>query len=137
MRSERRNRCCRGSPTDDAGGHAEIERMTHEWASQGLRVLLLTWHPDPATLNPNADDPLPPDLQPLGLIGLVDVLRPEAKETLARFKNAGVTVRIISGDDPETVAALAKQAGLEYGAASARQRRRSRGQDAGTGAATC
>ena len=43
------------------------------------------------------------------------MLRPEAKETLARFKNAGVTVRIISGDDPETVSALAKQAGLDVG----------------------
>ena len=90
-----------------------IEETTHEWASRGLRVLLLTWHPDASTLDPDADDPLPPELRPLGLIGLVDVLRPEAKETLERFRNAGVTVRIISGDDPETVAALARQAGLE------------------------
>jgi cation-transporting ATPase E len=100
----------------DAETHrALIERITHEWASRGLRVLLLTWHPDGATLNSTADNPLPSDLQPLGLIGLVDVLRPEAKETLERFRKAGVTVRIISGDDPETVAALAKQAGLDVG----------------------
>ncbi len=95
--------------------HALIEKTTHEWAAQGLRVLLLTWHPDASTLHPDAEDPLPSDLEPIGLIGLVDVLRPEAKETLERFKNAGVTVRIISGDDPETVAALARQAGLDYG----------------------
>jgi cation-transporting P-type ATPase E len=100
---------------DAAGSRAVIEQLTHEWASRGLRVLLLTWHPDPALLDPNGDDPLPSDLQPVGLIGLVDVLRPEAAETLARFKAAGVTVRIISGDDPETVAALARQAGLEVG----------------------
>ena len=90
-----------------------IEQTTHDWASKGLRVLLLTWHPDPSALKLDSDEPLPTDLRPLGLIGLVDVLRPEAKETLARFKSAGVTVRIISGDDPETVSALAKQAGLD------------------------
>jgi cation-transporting ATPase E len=99
----------------DTASRELIEQTTHEWASQGLRVLLLTWHPDPAALDPDADDPLPADLRPIGLIGLVDVLRPEAKETLDRFRKAGVTVRIISGDDPETVAALAKQAGLDYG----------------------
>jgi cation-transporting ATPase E len=95
-----------------------IEDLTHEWASKGLRVLLLTYNADPSALNPDADDPLPPTLQPIGMVGLVDVLRPEAKETLQRFRNAGVTVRIISGDDPETVAALARQAGLEVGAHS-------------------
>jgi cation-transporting ATPase E len=100
---------------DDPATHALIEKTTHDWAAQGLRVLLLTWHPDAALLDPAADDPLPPDLQPIGLIGLVDVLRPEAKQTLDRFRKAGVTVRIISGDDPETVAALARQAGLEVG----------------------
>lgn len=99
----------------DDGSRDLIEQTTHDWASKGLRVLLLTWHPDPSALDPDAEDPLPGDLKPVGLIGLVDVLRPEAKETLDRFKNAGVTVRIISGDDPETVAALAKQAGLDYG----------------------
>jgi cation-transporting ATPase E len=48
----------------------------------------------------------------LGMIVLRDELRPDAKETLERFARAGVTPKIISGDDPETVAALARQAGL-------------------------
>ena len=101
-----------GTGDGESAWRGAIEETTHEWASRGLRVLLLTWHPDSESLDPDADDPLPPNLRPLGLIGLVDVLRPEAKETLERFRNAGVTVRIISGDDPETVAALARQAGL-------------------------
>jgi cation-transporting P-type ATPase E len=46
------------------------------------------------------------------LISLSDELRAEAKETLQRFIAAGVQPKIISGDNPETVAALAKQAGL-------------------------
>jgi cation-transporting ATPase E len=39
-------------------------------------------------------------------------LRPEAKETLAGFAKAGIAIKVISGDNPQTVASLAKQAGL-------------------------
>lgn len=99
--------------TGSADPDDAIERTTREWAQRGLRVLLFAWHPDPSVLDPAASDPLGNGLRPLGLVGLVDVLRPEARETLRRFRDAGVTVRIISGDDPETVAALALQAGLE------------------------
>jgi cation-transporting ATPase E len=48
----------------------------------------------------------------LGLVVLADELRADAKSTLARFAAAGVTPKVISGDDPATVAALAIQAGL-------------------------
>jgi cation-transporting ATPase E len=64
-------------------------------------------------LHDDADQPqLPPDLTPLGILRFNDQLRPEAKETLAGFAKAGIEVKIISGDNPQTVAALAKQAGL-------------------------
>ncbi len=49
----------------------------------------------------------------LGLVSLSDELRGEAREALQNFIQAGVKPKIISGDNPETVAALAKQAGLE------------------------
>ena len=49
---------------------------------------------------------------PLGAVSLRDTLRPEARETLARFTEVGVQVKIISGDHPQAVAALAKQVGL-------------------------
>ena len=55
---------------------------------------------------------LPADLKPIGVISFSDELRPEAKETLAGFMQAGIKPKIISGDNPHTVAALAKQAGL-------------------------
>ena len=41
-----------------------------------------------------------------------DELRPEAREALANLMSAGVRPKIISGDDPDTVAALARQLGL-------------------------
>ena len=55
---------------------------------------------------------LPDGITPLGLVSLSDELRPEARETLESFIRNGVNPKIISGDDPETVASLAKQAGL-------------------------
>jgi cation-transporting ATPase E len=51
-------------------------------------------------------------MQPLGLVALRDELRPEARTTLASFIRAEVQPKIISGDDPDTVAALAKEVGL-------------------------
>jgi len=82
-------------------------------ATQGLRVLGVAHYPDPQALEDRGDDSTLPDgLQPLGLISLSDVLRPETRETLQSFISAGVRPKIISGDNPETVAALAQQAGL-------------------------
>jgi cation-transporting ATPase E len=48
----------------------------------------------------------------LGLVILRDQLRPEARKTLQQFTEAGIQFKVISGDNPQTVAALAKQVGL-------------------------
>ena len=83
------------------------------WADAGLRVLMLAYSPNIDSLH-NEEDfvTLPPDLVPFGLVSFSDELRPEAKETLAGFMQAQINLKIISGDNPHTVAALAKQAGL-------------------------
>lgn len=83
-----------------------------EGFQQGLRVLLFAY-----TQNLDFDhDPekviLPRNLTPLGAIHFSDQLRPKATETLQAFTQAGIQLKIISGDNPETVAALARQAGL-------------------------
>lgn len=88
---------------------SRMRRMTEE----GLRVVLLAWSADWAALKETVAMPqMPPDLTPLGLLCFSDQLRPEAYETLQGFRQAGIEVKIISGDNPQTVAALAKQAGL-------------------------
>jgi cation-transporting P-type ATPase E len=46
------------------------------------------------------------------VVSLADELRPAARETIAAFGELGVELKVISGDDPRTVAALAKRAGL-------------------------
>ncbi len=49
----------------------------------------------------------------MGLILISDVIRPNAATTFSYFKNQGVTIKVISGDDPTTVGTIAKNAGIE------------------------
>ena len=56
---------------------------------------------------------LPKELQVIGFIGIIDKVRKEAKETLRYFKEQGVTIKIISGDNPVTVSKIAKLTGVE------------------------
>jgi len=92
---------------------AQISDRIGSLAAAGLRVVLFAASPDWTSLQTQAKaSQLPPDLTALGLLCFSDQLRPEAYETLQGFKQAGLEVKIISGDNPQTVAALAKQAGL-------------------------
>ena len=87
--------------------HVETE------AARGLRVVLFAFTPTLVPLHDAHGEPcLPTHLIPLGVVSLRDELRPEAQATLTSFAEAGITLKIISGDHPQTVAALAKQAGL-------------------------
>ena len=84
------------------------------WSDMGLRVLLFAYNPDVTRLHNNTGEPELPPLTPLAVISLSDELRPQAKETLSSFEGLGIGLKIISGDNPQTVAALAKQAGLTH-----------------------
>jgi cation-transporting ATPase E len=98
----------------------EIGQQIQQLTRQGLRVLLFARSPDIAIWQQNWEQlELPTELVVLGIISFNDELRPEAWETLDRFARAGIEVKIISGDHPETVAALAKQAGLGEASAMA------------------
>jgi len=91
---------------------AELKDLIQNQAQQGLRVILFAYSPDPTAIQDPDHPQLPSSLVPLALLSFDDQLRPEAYETLQGFFAAGIEVKIISGDNPQTVAALAKQAGL-------------------------
>ena len=102
-----------GAPDALVGGPVE---GTADLAARGLRVLLLARATDPAAaLHDDAGRAVLPALEPVALVALADELRPEVAETIARFTGDGVAVKVLSGDDPRTVAALAAQAGLAGG----------------------
>ena len=104
--------------TDDDGepaGWAALNAAATTWTEQGLRVLLVATYADAGALPPHDDEAeatLPTGMRAMGLVALADELRAEAGAVLASFGAAGVAVKIISGDDPDTVVALARQAGL-------------------------
>ncbi len=82
-------------------------------ADQGLRVLLFAHSPTVTTMqDANGNPVLPPQLRAIGILYFGDELRPDARQTLEEFRQAGIQIKVISGDNPVTVAALAKQAGL-------------------------
>jgi cation-transporting ATPase E len=101
-----------------AGDHSAIDALVHAKADEGLRVVLFCRRPGaaPVLLSPDAEPgarpTLPDGLEPLGVLMLRERIRPDARPTLARFTDAGVTLKLISGDNPVTVAALARQVGL-------------------------
>ena len=95
---------------------ADLGPRLDEWSAQGLRVLLLAGQADLPPLRDAKGHPqLPKDLVPLGLVSFSDQLRAEARETLDSFAASGIALKIISGDNPQTVAAVAHQAGLPAG----------------------
>jgi cation-transporting ATPase E len=98
---------------DNLASGTDLGSEIDEWADQGLRVLLFTCQSDITPLCDADGSPrLPTNLTPLAVISLSDELRPEAESTLKGFAEAGIQLKIISGDNPGTVAALARQAGL-------------------------
>lgn len=91
----------------------EMAAQIEAGIGQGLRVLMFAYTPDLESISPDAETAiLPNHLQAIGILHFSDQLRPEARETLYGFAEAGIEVKIISGDNPQTVSALAKQAGL-------------------------
>ena len=90
-----------------------LAARTDAWSAAGLRVLLFAHRPGAVPLHGEGGRPrLPGGLVPLGLVALEEELRPDARKTLAGFAAAGVRLKIISGDNPRTIQALAVQAGF-------------------------
>lgn len=85
-----------------------ISETTEEMAQKGFRVMVLA-----SSANDFNDSGLPSDLELESFIFITDTIRKEAPDTLRFFREQGVNVKIISGDNPETVRAVALRAGLE------------------------
>ena len=93
-------------------GGESFDAQIRAWSDEGLRVLLFARNVDVLTLHDAQGAPLLPRLTPLGLISFTDELRPGVQETIASFRAANIELKVISGDNPATVAALARQAGM-------------------------
>lgn len=83
-----------------------IVKQIEEYAQNGNRVLAIAKGKVTTTLNQG-------DYELCGLILIEDEIRPNAKKILDYFKAEDVDLKIISGDDPTTVGAIAKRAGIQ------------------------
>ena len=101
-----------------AGNDSEPAREALEragdFAEAGLRTLLLAHSSE--EIAPGEQPELPAGLVPAAILTFRERVREDAFETMAYFAKQGVDVRIISGDDPRTVSAVAREVGIEHGA---------------------
>ncbi|MGO4102613.1 HAD-IC family P-type ATPase [Leifsonia sp. YAF41] len=99
--------------TGEAPSNTELRRQAVELAASGRRTLVLARIPQRLSDDDVQAERLPGAPTPVTLLTFQERIRPDARETLAYFANQGVTVRVISGDNPETVAAIAREVGLD------------------------
>ncbi|OQO88313.1 HAD-IC family P-type ATPase [Enterococcus casseliflavus] len=95
-----------GAPEKVAGSAALPQ--VKEAQEAGLRVLILAVETDPKA--PASFDPS--NAQAVAVLILSDIIRQNAEETLAYLANQGIDLKVISGDNPIAVAAIAHRAGL-------------------------
>lgn len=88
-----------------------LAAVVDEESAAGRRVLAFARGAAPLEL-PRPDAPPPAGLEPLGLVVLAEELRSDARETVAYLLAEGIELRVISGDAPATVAAIARDAGI-------------------------
>jgi len=85
------------------------QKQAQEMGKHGLRVIAFATSPE----QPKSDgSALPSKVQAVALIALQDELRPGIEDTLRQFGEQHIAIKIISGDGPETVKAIAQQAGM-------------------------
>jgi Ca2+-transporting ATPase len=92
----------------------ELLQMNDELAGEALRTLGVAFRslPSDAFGGEAVDARVEQDLVFLGLIGMIDPPRQEAKDAVARAKGAGIRPMMITGDHPKTAAVIAEELGI-------------------------
>lgn len=87
---------------------ARIEEEIIPYADKGDRVLLFARYD-----GENVENGINGSVTPLGFVALANPIRENAVKTFEYFKSQGVSIKVISGDNPRTVSRIAIQAGIE------------------------
>ncbi|HHT06290.1 MAG TPA: calcium-translocating P-type ATPase, SERCA-type [Hydrogenispora sp.] len=93
-----------------AARKVELLKVNHQLATEALRVLAFAFRPDPPSGSPVEE--VEKDLTFVGFMGMIDPPRPEAKAALQVCQEAGIAVKMITGDHRDTAVAIAEQLGL-------------------------
>ncbi|MFO7992840.1 MAG: HAD-IC family P-type ATPase [Marinobacter sp.] len=108
---------CTGMVTD-SGDTSSLDREAwtdaiSELASEGLRVLALARRPADSSQNTLAVEDVEDGLELLGLVGLLDPPRQEAIQAIQDCHDAGIRVKMITGDHAMTASAIGARLGLK------------------------
>lgn len=87
--------------------YLKVQDQTERFGARGRRVLLLARSTEAF---PSGEQLRPADLVPLALIEIEDHIREDAAHTFRYFEEQGVDLKIISGDHPKTLSAIARRA---------------------------
>ncbi|MCL1811874.1 MAG: HAD-IC family P-type ATPase, partial [Methanomassiliicoccaceae archaeon] len=82
----------------------DVSQKISELSKKGLRTVVLCTGPDVPLYS--GDEVMIPELKLAALISIKDEIRPDCKEIIDDFRKNGMDLKVISGDDPETVSAL-------------------------------
>ncbi len=100
-----------GAPERFADADAALATRAREEASAGRRVLALGRTDSPLPRD-GSQPGFPDDVRAIGLVVLAERLRPNAADTVAFFTTQGIALKVLSGDAPATVGAIAHDAGV-------------------------
>ena len=106
-----------GAPERFANTGESLKARALKEANAGRRVLALGRGETPLPAGSD-DPPFPGDVQTLGLVVLAERLRPNAAATVEFFSEQNVALKVLSGDAPATVGAIAHDAGVPGAAAA-------------------
>lgn len=102
--------------TENGASAEEVLAKARRLASGGLRTLVLAYAQDVMPDGGTDDDmQLPRGLTTATLLTFREKVRPDAAQTLSYFRQQGVSVKILSGDDHRTVTAVAREVGIDVG----------------------
>lgn len=93
---------------------SDLKEKQKKFANDSLRTLLIAFK----EINPPKDGSIPSDeelesdLIVLGMVGIQDPLRPNIAAAVKTCQRAGVTVRMVTGDNLDTAVAISKEAGI-------------------------
>ena len=103
-----------GAPEFILKEHASVVTdYAKPWTSQGMRVLLVAYHQGPVTDAAGRPFVDADRVHPVAFVCILNRIRNQAPETFSYFAEQGVTVKVISGDNPVTVSNVARQAKIE------------------------
>ena len=98
---------------EETGAGTELGSLVAELAATGRRTLVLGHSPRPISDEQAEAERIPEDLVPIVVLTFREQVRPDAAQTLSYFREQGVGIRVISGDNPRTVAAIAREVGVD------------------------